>query len=144
VNGAYEPKKRENDMKKQVLAAVVVAVFALGLAGSLAWAAGAVSVNVPFSFIVKDKEMPAGRYEIGPFGNDETKLAIRSNLGGGQVLVPVIERLADIGAKEPKVVFDKMDDGKSYLSEVHIPGQDGFLVGIAKGKETHVTVSGKE
>ena len=48
-------------MRKQILAAVVVGVVALGLAGSLAWAAGPVSVNIPFSFIVKDKEMPAGQ-----------------------------------------------------------------------------------
>jgi len=130
-------------MKKQILAAVVVAVFALGLAGSLAWAAGAVAVDIPFSFIVKDKEMPAGRYEIRTEG--DTNLAIKNAGGGGTVLVPVMERLADTGGKEPKVVFDKMEDGKSYLSEVHIPGQDGFLLSIAgKGKETHVTVSGKE
>ena len=131
-------------MRKQVLAAVVVAVFALGLAGSLAWAAGAASVNIPFSFIVKDKEMPAGRYEIQTQGNDDARLAIRSSAGGGTVFALVLERLADTGGKEPKVVFDKMEDGKSYLSEVHIPGQDGFLVGIAGGKEKHVTVTGKE
>jgi hypothetical protein len=128
-------------MRKQVLAAIVVGLFALGLGGSLAWAAGGVSVDVPFSFIVKDKEMPAGRYEIRAQG--EASLAIRSSEGGGQVLVPVIERLADTGAKESKVVFDKVE-GKHYLSEVHIPGMDGFLVGIAKGKETHEVLPGKE
>jgi hypothetical protein len=128
-------------MKKQILAAVVVAVFALGLAGSLAWAAAVVSVDIPFSFIVKDKEMPAGRYEIRTEG--DTNLAIRGDKGG-QVFVPIIERLADTGSKEPKVIFDKMEDGKTYLSEVHVPGQDGFLVGIAGGKEKHVTVKGKE
>ncbi|OFV81480.1 MAG: hypothetical protein A2Y78_04135 [Acidobacteria bacterium RBG_13_68_16] len=131
-------------MRKQILATVVIGVLALGLAGSLAWAAGAVSANIPFSFIVNDKEMAAGRYEVRTFGEDETRLAIRSTEGSGQILVPVIERLADTGATEPKVVFDKMGDGKSYLSEIHMPGQDGFLVGIAKGRETHVTVTGKE
>ena len=131
-------------MRKQVLAAVVVGVFALGLAGSLAWAAGPVSVDVPFSFIVNDKELSAGRYEIRVEGNDESRLVIRSSQGGVSVFALVLERLADTGAKQPKVVFDKMADGKSYLSEVHIPGRDGFLVGIAKGRETHVTVSGKE
>jgi hypothetical protein len=131
-------------MRKQILATVVVGVLALGLAGNLAWAAGAVSVNVPFSFIVKDKEMPAGRYEIRAEGNDESRMAIRSNEGGGAVFALVLERLADIGAKEPKVVFDKTEDGKTYLSEVHMVGKDGFLVGIAGGKEKHVTLSGKE
>ena len=131
-------------MKKQVLAAVVVGVFALGLAGSIALAAGSLNVNIPFSFFVKDKEMPAGRYEIRAEGNDEAKLAIRSSEGGGTVFALVIERLADTGATEPKVIFDKTTDGKSYLSEVHMPGRDGFLVGISKGRETHVTVTGKE
>jgi hypothetical protein len=131
-------------MKKQILAAVVVALFALGLAGSFAWAADVVSVKVPFSFVVKDKELPAGSYEIRVQGEEEDYLAIQSTRGGQPVLALVIERLADTGGNEPKVVFDKMQDGKSYLSEVHIPGKDGFLVGIAKGRETHVTVSGKK
>jgi len=131
-------------MRKQILAVVVAGVVSLGLAGSLAWAGDAVSVNVPFSFIVKDKEMPAGRYEIRAEGKDAAKLLIRSSEGGGMVFAVVLERLADTGAKEPKVVFDKTEDGKSYLSEVHIPGQDGFLVGIAGGKEKHVTLPGKE
>jgi hypothetical protein len=131
-------------MRKQVLATVVVAVAALGLAGSLAWAADTVSVNIPFSFIVKDKELPAGPYLIMPQGNDETALLVRSEQGAGMVVVPVIERLADTGAKDARIVFDKMPDGKSYLSEVHVPGNDGLLVGVAKGRETHVTLSGKK
>ena len=131
-------------MRKTILAAVVVGVVALGLAGSFAWAAGAVSVNIPFSFMVKDKEMPAGQYEIRVEGNDESRLVVRSSKGGGTVFALVLERLADTGGKDPKVVFDKTEDGKTYLSEIHIPGQDGYLVGIAGGKEKHVTVSGKE
>jgi hypothetical protein len=135
---------RRTIMRKQILAAVVVGVVALGLAGSFAWAGGALSVDVPFSFIVKDKEMPAGHYKIQVEGNDASKLVIRSNAGGGAVFALVLERLADTGGKDPKVVFDKTEDGKTYLSEVHMPGQDGYLVGIAGGKEKHVTVSGKE
>jgi hypothetical protein len=136
--------RRRTDMRKQVLAAVVVAVFALGLAGSLAWAADSVvSLDIPFSFIVQDREMPAGHYDIWQYGRDGAKVGIKST-NGWQTFLPVIERLADTGAKQPKVIFDKMENGKSYLSEIHIPGQDGFLVGIAKGKETHVMVTGKE
>jgi len=129
-------------MRKRFLAALAVCAVVLGLAGSVAWASGTVAVDIPFSFMVKDKEMAAGHYEIQVLG-DESKLTIRS-AKGGSLVVPVIERLADTGATEPKVVFDKTDDGKNRLSEVHIPGKDGFLVGIAKGKETHVTVTGKE
>jgi len=130
-------------MRKQVLAAVVVGVVALGLAAGLASAAGSATVDVPFRFMVKDKEMPAGRYEIQPEGSDQSRLIIRSASGGGTVIAAVLERLADTGAKTPKIVFDKVEN-KHYLSEVHIPGMDGFLVGIAKGKETHEVLTGKE
>jgi len=133
--------ERENGMRKQVLAAAVVAVLALGLAGGVAWAANKVSVDVPFSFFVKDKEMPAGKYEIQPVGTDMTQLAVRG--GGGAVVTPVLERLADTGDKEPTAVFDKVE-GKYYLSEVHYPGMDGFLVGIAKAEETHEVIPGKQ
>src|SRR5208337_4869575 len=108
--GFTNPQRRMT-MRKQILTAVVVGVLALGLAGSLAWAATrTVSVKIPFSFIVKDQELPAGAYEIRLEGSDETKLLVRNSNGSGQVLVPVIERLADTGAKELKVVFDKMPD----------------------------------
>jgi hypothetical protein len=131
-------------MRKQLLVAVAVAALALGTFGGLAWAAGSVSVNIPFSFMVKDKEMPAGTYEIRSQGSDEGELVIKGVKSGASATVQVIERLADTGAKQPKIVFDKMEDGKSFLSEVHIPGADGFLVGIAKGKEKHVTVNGNQ
>jgi hypothetical protein len=131
-------------MRKQVLVAVVVGALALGLAGSIAWAVGAVSVNIPFSFVAKDKEMTAGTYEIRVEGNNEDQLAIRNIKGSGHTNLQVIERLADTGTKDVRIVFDKTEDGKSYLSEVHIPGTDGFLVGIAKGREKHVVLTGKE
>ena len=131
-------------MKKQTLVVAGVCVVALALASSLAWAASSVFVDAPFSFMAKDTAMPAGHYEIRP-DSDMTNLVIRNTGGssGRTVTVPVIERLADTGAKESKVVFDKVE-GKHYLSEVHIPGMDGFLVGIAKGKETHEVLPGKE
>ena len=128
-------------MRRQIVAAVAVGVFALGLAVSTAWASGAISVKIPFSFMVKDKEMPAGQYEIRAEG-DQTKLVVKGT--GAMVLVPVIERLADTGAKQPKIVFDKILNGTAVLSEVHMPGQDGFLVGVATARESHVTLTGKE
>lgn len=128
-------------MRKQIVTAAAVGVLALGLAVSTAWASGAISVNIPFSFMVKDKEMPAGQYEIRAEG-DQSKLVVKGT--SVTVLVPVIERLADTGAKQPKIVFDKILNGTAVLSEVHMPGQDGFLVGVATAKESHVVVTGKE
>jgi hypothetical protein len=130
-------------MRKQIFVVAGVCVVALALAAGVAWAAGMMKVEVPFAFTVKDKEMPAGRYEIQPDGGEQSRLVIRSTSGGGTIVVPVLERLADTGSKTPKIVFDQVQD-KHYLSEVHIPGMDGFLVGITKGEEKHEVVTGNE
>jgi hypothetical protein len=143
VNRVLEPSSREASMRKQFPVVIAACVVGLALGGAIAWASGGIAVNIPFSFMVKDKEMPAGHYEIEATGSDQARLLVRSTDGKGSVVVPVIERLADTGATEPKIVFDKVGT-KSYLSEVHIPGSDGFLVGIAKGKETHEVLTGKE
>jgi hypothetical protein len=127
-------------MRKQVLAAAVVGVLALGLTASLAGAANKTSVDVPFSFIVNDKTLPAGHYQIEPAGNNMSQLAIRGS--GGTTIAKVVERLADTGGKEPKVVFDKVE-GKYFLSEVHYPGSDGYLVGSGTATETHEVITGK-
>jgi hypothetical protein len=129
-------------MKKRILAVAWVSAAVLTLAAGTAFSAGIMAVDIPFSFVVNDKEIPAGRYEIQPTGNHENRLVLRSAGGGGAFVLTVIERLADTGAKEPQVVFDRVEN-KNYLSEVHIPGGDGFLVGIAKARETHVVVKGR-
>ena len=127
-------------MRKHVIAVVGVFVVALALAGSLALAANVVKVDVPFSFMVNGKTLPAGQYQIEPAGNNLSKLAIRGT--GGAILAKVVERLADTGVKEPKVVFDKVE-GKYFLSEVHFPGSDGYLVGSGTATETHEVITGK-
>jgi hypothetical protein len=57
--------------------------------------------------------------------------------------VAVATRIADIGASEPSLVFD-VADGKRYLSEVHMPNQDGYLIAGAKGEHMHEKVKGKQ
>ena len=136
-------------MKNRVLAGAGACVVALALAGSLAWAGNTAKVDIPFSFVVKDvvkdNTMPAGSYEIKPNTARTPRLVIRSNDGTHSITVSVIERLAPTGATQPKIVFNKIGNS-NYLSEIHIPGQDGYLVFVATGHEqhTHVTVTGKE
>ncbi len=121
--------------------AVVACAAVLGLAGTVASAEELVSVNVPFSFFVTGEEMPAGRYDIRAQSNDLATLIVQNEATGRSVFAPVLERLADTGSEQASVVFDKVG-GKRFLSEIHIPAKDGFLVGIAKGHETHEVLRG--
>ena len=128
--------------RTRLVVALVMATV-LGAFAGTALAASAVSVNVPFEFMVNGKTMPEGTYQIQFAGTKSSVLIVRNVKNGQNVLVPVVTRLADLGGKEVSVVFDKVD-GKAYLSELHVPGTDGFEIQGAPGKHTHALVSGTE
>jgi hypothetical protein len=133
-------------MSKRVISVVGVAVVLFGLVAGVASAQSAkkIQFETSFSFVLNDKEMPAGRYQLeAQSGQGPASLVLR-NLGtNDKTIVKVITRLADLGGSEPKIVFDKTVD-KQYLAEVHIPGIDGFDVQHAPGEHSHTKVTAKE
>jgi hypothetical protein len=122
-------------MRKQLVAVVVMI---LGLAGTLAWAVDQVEVDFRFAFIVDGKEMPAGSYIVQVNGD---RVVIKDPKGGAGTEVAVVTRLADRGLEKPKLFFDKTEDGKYYLSELSLPGVDGFAFKGAPGRHSHEAVT---
>lgn len=132
-------------MKKLSLAMVVVCAVGIALAATSAWAFDEVQANVPFAFIVDGKiSLPAGDYAIKAKAPDEMPVTIRNVKTGKEYILAVVTRLAMLDSVEPAMVFDKTTDGKYFLSEVHIPGIDGFAFQGAPGKHTHVKVTPKK
>ena len=129
-------------MRKQFVG-VAVGALVLGLAASLAWAAASATVQIEFSFTAKGKEFPAGRYEFKPEGAAQNHLTIRNIETGETLVLPVLTRLADTGSAKAQIAFD-ITDGKHYLSEVHIPGTDGYAFQGASGQHSHAIVTQKE
>lgn len=99
-------------------------------------------VTIGFPFVAEGKALPAGEYEL-QLNSDHSAFTLTASPKGTGVFLTTITRLA---APEPpsgdtRVVFDKVGE-KYYLSEVWLPGDDGYLVYAAKGKHTHQTVKG--
>ncbi len=130
-------------MKTKVLAVTALSAVALLAFASAALAAEAMAVDIPFDFVVGQKAMPAGHYEVQPTGDHLDRLIVKGTGTPGVFVAPVLERLANVGSEKPKLVFDKLE-GKYILSEAHYPGMDGFLVGIAGGKESHEVITGSK
>ncbi len=126
-------------MRRQLVAVAVVVVM-VGLAGGLAWAANKVEVTFRFDFIVNGQAMPAGNYVIQVEGE---RVTIKGTAASAGIEVPVVTRLADRGLDKPKVFFDKTKDGKYYLSELQLPGMDGFLFKGATGEHIHEALTGQ-
>ncbi len=99
--------------------------------------------KLDFAFMVGNKALPAGDYQ---FIRDEAATAFRVTDGKkDHALLPVITRVArsPLGnMPDSYLVFDVVSD-KYILSEIWLPGDDGYLVATTKELHTHKVVPAK-
>jgi hypothetical protein len=120
-----------------LLVAVVVGIAAFA---TPAFAQNMARVKLDFAFLVSGKELPAGSYEFEAAPN---RIMIRSTNGSSATtVVPIVTRLGrhDNDA-DPELVFDKVD-GKLLLSELWLPGSDGYLLLASASDHEHRVVGG--
>jgi hypothetical protein len=100
-------------------------------------------VNIPFSFIADGKTYPAGHYR---FSTNEPETTIKidglkpANTNG---VALVVTRLSVRTENAVNFVFD-VAGNNHYLSEIHVPNQDGFYFKSATEKHTHIKVKGEK
>jgi hypothetical protein len=98
------------------------------LAG-LAYGQTTLKANIPFAFHAGGKVLPAGQYDVLPQPGS-APIRVRSADSKTAVLVTIVTRLAGAMHTTPQdshLIFDKV--GENYfLSEVWIPGVDGYLL----------------
>ncbi len=122
---------------------VPMAVLALALLVSVpAHAQTLYDFKVPFDFTANGRVFKAGDYML--VSNDEANVFTleSKNVKGPTVLLPVETRIAsNQSLSDPVVVFDKYE-GKLIVSELMVPGEDGYLFLVTKAKHTHQVLSG--
>jgi hypothetical protein len=96
-------------------------------------------VNIGFAFLAGGRAMPAGTYTVQVPASGPITLRAAD---GKAMMLPVITRLGrhDRDA-EPELVFDRIQ-GELRLSEVWLPGQDGYLLLGTKEMHDHTVVGG--
>jgi len=112
---------------------LLVAVFASGQGNTIATA------KIPFAFSVVGKVLPAGEYEFMEVANSRNIIVKSTAQGGASVISPLLTRLAagiHTSRQDSHIVFDKVGDSYT-LSEIWLPGQDGFMLHITEGKHVH-------
>lgn len=122
-------------------------ILALGFAALLAVSAWAQPMQcralVDFPFMVGNKTLPAGTYD---FIRDDAAQVFRvTDNGKNEAMAQIETRLATLrpGMTDGAyVVFDKIGE-KNILSEIWIPGEDGYAITITKGKHEHRIVKAK-
>jgi hypothetical protein len=133
----FESKWKETKMKGLSL---MLAAFLLLGAGNCFAEIQITRADIPFGFIVEGKTYPAGSYRIAV--NDEgstlTIQGLKSTKESGMALV--VTRLAPRSQNNVSLVFDVVGNDH-FLSEIHVPGMDGFYFKSATTKHTHATVT---
>ncbi len=130
-------------MKRHLLGALTIFAFLFVMGALTVYAQDMIKVEVPFAFTAGTATFPAGSYEIKPehFKTGPDRLLFKRLPNGETKVVQSGTRLSQKDSKEPLLIFDKVGD-KDSLSEVYIPGEDGFFLTGVPGKHTHVTVKG--
>jgi hypothetical protein len=128
-------------MKAKIL--VLICIIALvGATNGFAQLNDVIRVNIPFQFTVGTAVLPAGVYDFSKNKMD-TAIYVRSAKkdGPGSDALVMTRLAGNIGASQKQyVVFDKV--GETYtLSELWLPGADGYLINIAKETHTHKIIS---
>jgi alkylation response protein AidB-like acyl-CoA dehydrogenase len=112
---------------------VAGAVLALGQGAVRAADFRDMTVNVPFPFLIKDKLMPAGKYELQRDDQDRALMLVRGD-GGRRVGSFVLTEPAsgrDPSGNKPCLSFTR--DGNRYkLSSVWESNDDGISVIVKK------------
>jgi hypothetical protein len=125
---------------KKLLSALAVAVALTALGSSRVVAADLlVKGEVPFAFSAAGNQLPAGQYQVSVEDPTANVLVLQDVSAKKSVMVPFLTRLATTNDVDAELVFDK-DASGTYLSEIRIPGRDGYFIPGAKGEHTHVRV----
>ncbi|MCX6567496.1 MAG: hypothetical protein NT147_00395 [Candidatus Aminicenantes bacterium] len=99
--------------------------------------------KIDFPFKVESQVLPAGQYE---FTQDSQGTAFRvQGEGKNGALVMILTQMAaerHAIAKEAHLVFDVVGD-THLLSEIWIPGEDGYMLAVTKGPHKHKVINVK-
>jgi hypothetical protein len=93
-------------------------------------------------FNIEGKTLPAGQYEFFPDVQSSAMRVVGAGKGSSALAMIVTRMAAEIHTtpNDAHVVFDKVGDVYT-LSEVWVPGQDGYMLNVTKGKHEHRTVN---
>ncbi len=125
-----------------VLAILVAAFTGFAMESSAQDSSSQARVSIAFPFVADGKEMPAGDYE---FSVSSGRVVVRATSGkSATVTMTVITRLGRHDADpQAELVFDK-EGNKSVLSELWLPGSDGYLLVHGTPDHKHQVVGGSK
>jgi hypothetical protein len=129
-------------MTRRTLLTIFAAAFvALGVS-QVASAQTQYDFKIANSFVANGKTFAPGTYTFSANPAGDVITVEPKDTKGSTALLTVETRISERKAlTEPEVVFDKLN-GQLLVSELLVPGEDGYLLLVTKAKHTHESVKG--
>ncbi len=128
---------------RQVRTRLVVLVGFVGLLAAVSAYGQTETVKgtIPFQFTAEGKVYPAGEYTF-TLNNMQDSFTIRGpqHVTGGAMVLTRLAAGIHTTPQDAHIVFDKLAD-TYVLSEIWIPGMDGFVLHVTKEKHQHRIVN---
>jgi hypothetical protein len=130
-------------MTRRVLAVLAAMVFVFVVSAAVTYAQEGAVADIGFKFVAAGKTMPPGKYDL-TINSDRSAFTLAPDGKGAGVILVAMTRLAapESPSSDTRFVFDKVGDNY-FLSEMWLPGEDGYLFYAAKEKHTHQVVTGQ-
>ena len=127
-------------MKIQVIRMVVILGLLMGIGNASARAQTlneySIVADIPFSFVVRDTALPAGKYTVKRVDDTETHLLeIRSNKGRIAVVFEAQNAQANQIPRDAELVFDQVGD-QYFLTQIWTSASEfGYQLPKTKAEE---------
>ena len=126
-------------MKPKVI--VVLGLFAFLAAAAVYAQPQVVTATVDFPFMVEGKALPSGSYTFTrDTGANAFRVQGEGKNGGLATVYTRINGELHNTMQDAHIVFDVIE-GKYILSEIWIPGEDGYLLTLTKGEHKHKVIN---
>ena len=128
---------------RSLIIVTAVALATLVVGSQPAQAQDRFDFKIPFSFVAAGKTFPAGSYSFLVNQPNRDLVVLESNEPKtSSAALPVETRISTYQSlKEAELVFDKVEN-QSIVSELLVPGEDGYLLRATSGAHTHTAVKG--
>jgi hypothetical protein len=110
--------KREDRMKKQILAMAGAVLLSIVAAGECRAQSRSLEVSIPFAFEVGNKPMPAGSYRVESVPTGAGSLEVlRSNSGDARLTISTMATALNSGTPAPTLVFHRYGN-RYFLAQI--------------------------
>jgi hypothetical protein len=139
-----KPSKGKKDGRNMTHRLAILSIFAAVSTANIYAQDGSMKAQVPFSFHIGQKTMPAGEYIVQPNRLGNGTVTFRSRVGKASAIIGTLPNSTLHPRVDGKLVFTLYNNGEYFLAEVWSPGSTAIAKLSKTKREREMAANAKE